>query len=167
MTTIVDRRYAGLADFWPVRDFLAELRPIVPPGRCWDLRRWDGSHCHTTTPVLEPARAERTRLWEADGRIVAAALYAGGPQLHPQVHPEWVHLADEVIAWGEEAAAALHDERVVLHCWDHDVTVRRIAERRGYAQTDRWEIVYRGRFGEWPIPEPVVPPGYVMRWTWQ
>jgi ribosomal protein S18 acetylase RimI-like enzyme len=165
MTTITDRPYAGHEDFWPVRDFLTELWRVVPPGFSWEIRRWDGSNCHTTTPGLDPARTERTRLWEADGRIVAAAMHEGGRELHPNVRPEYVHLTERVVAWGEETAARLGDDRVFLHCWDYDVVSRRIVGRRGYEETDGWGIAYRGRFGRRPIPEPEVPAGYTVRAT--
>jgi GNAT superfamily N-acetyltransferase len=166
MTTTTDRPYRGGDDFWTVRDFLTELFPLVSPRVTWDVRRWDGSNCHSLERGLPADRAERTRIWEDEGgRVVAATLHEGGPQLHPHVHPAYRHLADEVVAWSEATAARLGDDRVLLHVWDSDLVLRRVAEERGYAVTDEWGIAWLARPGRWPIPEPAVPDGYVMRQT--
>lgn len=165
-TAIIDRPYRGADDFWPIRDFITSLYPFSPPGVPWDVRRWDGSYCHSDPPGLEEARAARTRLWETTGgRMVAAALSEGGRQLHPHVHPEFRHLLEEVVAWSERAAASAGVVMVLLHVWDHDAEMRRVAERRGYRETGGWEILRSLRFGEAALPEPVVPAGYVMRTT--
>jgi ribosomal protein S18 acetylase RimI-like enzyme len=166
MTSITDRPYRGDDDFWKVREFLAELFPLVPPRLSWDVRRWDGSNCHSTERGLPTDRAERTRIWEdAGGRIVAVAMHEGGRELHPQVHPGYRHLTDEVIAWAEAAAARLGDDRAFLHVWDSDLVLRQIAEARGYTQGDGWGIARVTRFGTWPLEEPRVPGDYKMRPT--
>jgi ribosomal protein S18 acetylase RimI-like enzyme len=167
MTIVIGNRpYRGAEDFWPVRDFLATLYPIALPAVVWDVRRWDGSHCHSDPPGLDDARAVRTRLWEAPGgRIVAATLSEGGRQIHPHAHPEYRRLLDEVFAWSEQAAAAAGLEAVLVHVWDHDAETRRIAERRGYRRTGGWEILRALRFGAEPLPMPLMPAGYRMRTT--
>jgi len=163
---IVDRPHRGADDFWPIRDFLSSLWPISPPGVPWDVRRWDGSYCHSDPLRLDEDRAARTRVWEADGgRIVAAALSEGGRQLHPHVHPRYRWLLDDVVAWSERAAASAGSEEVLLHVWDHDAGMERLAERRGYRPTGGWEILRGLRFDTGPLPEPVVAGGYVMRAT--
>jgi ribosomal protein S18 acetylase RimI-like enzyme len=165
-TGIGDRPYRGADDFWPIRGFLAELYPISPPGVPWDVRRWDGSYCHSDPPGLDETRAARTRVWETSGgRIVALAMCEGGRQIHPQAHPEYRELLGEVIRWSEDAAAAAGIDPVLLHVWEHDAATRRIVESRGYRRTEGWEILRSLRFGEEPLPEPSLPQGYVMRPT--
>jgi mycothiol synthase len=163
---ITDRAFRGDDDYWRVREFLAEIFGLVPPGVAWDVRRWDGANCHTTRRGLPADQAERTRIWQDEGgRIVAVALHEGGRQLHPHVHPGHRQLTDTVVAWSEANAASAGDDRVFLHVWDADLVLRRVAEARGYTQTDQWEITRRTRLGDWPIPEPAVPDGYTMRPT--
>ena len=163
---VESRGLRGLDDFWPVRDFLAALYAITPPGVVWDVRRWDGSIWHSDPPGLAPDRAERSRLWVAPGGgIVAAAMSEGGRQIHPHVHPAFGHLLGHVVAWSEEAAAVAGDDRVLLHVWDHDEATRRIAVERGYQQSTGWEVLRSLRLGTAALPAPVVQHGYTVRST--
>jgi len=153
-------------DVWPVRDFLVELYRVAPPATVWEVRRWDGSIFHNPEPGLAPERAARSRLWVTDaGRIVAATLSEGGPQIHPHVFPEAGKLLEEVVAWAEEAGFASGEEDVLLHVWDHDEATHRIALGRGYRATDAWEIVRSLRVGEPLPPVPPLPDGYLLRTT--
>lgn len=161
-----DRPIAFPEDVEPVRDFLSELLPLAPAGAVWDVRRWDGSIFYGATPGLAPERAARSRLWVASaGRIVAAALSEGGPQIHPHVHPDAAELLDGVVAWAEQAAAAAGDERVLLHVWDRDEATRQVAAARGYRETDGWEVIRSLRVGTVPLPEPALAAGYTLRET--
>lgn len=158
------RPYDRRQDFLPIREFLGELRGLLPAGQAWDVRRWDGANCHTMTVGLDTRRAQRTRIWESDDqRIVAVALYEGGRQIHPHVHPEFAHLADDVIAWAEQCARDGGDEHVMLLVWDHDLSMERIAIARGYEETPHREYYRTVRFGSWPIPHADLPDGYSLR----
>lgn len=164
MRTISDRSYDSTRDFLQIRGFLSELRGLLPPGQSWDVRRWDGSNCHTTEIGLGEHAARLTRIWETDeGRIVAVALHEGGRQIHPNVHPEFVHLTDGVVAWAEVGAASNGGERVFLLVWDYDTAARRVALARGYVETKRREVIRTMRFGALPIPAPDLADGYRLR----
>lgn len=163
---VTERPYRGDDDFWRIRAFLAEVFRLAPPGVTWDVRRWDGSNCHTARRGLPSEEAERTRIWEDDrGRIVAVALHEGGRQLHPHVHPGQRQLMDRIVEWSEANAASRGDDRVFLHVWDADLVLRRVAAAHGYTETENWEVARRTRLGPWHIPESALPDGYVMRPT--
>jgi mycothiol synthase len=163
---ICDRPIGYPHDFRPVRDFLSRLYPVASPGTVWDLRRWDGAILYATVPGLAADRAVRSRLWFTDrGRIVAAALSEGGPQIHPHVAPEVGDVLDEVVAWAEAAAAAVGDDRVLLTVWEHDEATRRVANARGYERTEGWETLRALDFGGALLPRPVTPREYLMRST--
>ncbi|MEN8041321.1 MAG: hypothetical protein ABFR95_07430, partial [Actinomycetota bacterium] len=163
MDRVIDRGYRGVEDFLPVRDFLSELRGLLPPGQSWDVRRWDGSNCHTVEIGLDAERTARTHLWEHGGRIVAVAMAEGGTVVHPHVHPEWMHLFNEVVVWSENAGRIAGDEISHLLVWDQDAVARAVATERGYVETTTSEYFRAARFGEWPIAESVLPGGYELR----
>lgn len=163
---LFDRPIVFPEDFWPVRNFLSELYPLAPAGSAWDVRRWDGSLFYGATPGLASNSAARSRLWlTGTGRIVAAAMSEGGPQIHPHVHPEAVQLLDEVLAWSEDAAAAAGDERVLVHVWERDDATRLATVARGYRETEGWEVIRSLRVGAASLPEARVPAGYTLRET--
>jgi mycothiol synthase len=148
-------------DALPVRDFLVRLWPLAPAGSVWDVRRWDGSLFHSETPGLAPERAARSRLWVEDaGRIVAAAMSEGGPQIHPHVAPEAPELLEDAVVWAEDAAG---DDGVLLSVWDE--ATQRLAVARGYRETDRWEVIRLLRLDAPTPPPPGLTPGYVLRTT--
>lgn len=162
----IDRPFRFPDDVFPVRDLLVELLPLLPFGMVWDVRRWDGSIFYGATPGLSPERAARTRLWvTGGGRVVAAALWEGGRQIHPQVHPDHAHLLPEVVAWSEQAAAAAGQFSVLLHVWDQDAAGHRLAVERGYRLTAGWEVVRWVRPGRAGFPAPEAPAGYTIRET--
>jgi mycothiol synthase len=151
-------------DVWPVRDFLSDLWPLVPLGTVWEVRRWDGSLFYGERPGLEADRAAKSRLWEDESsRILAAVLSEGGRQIHPHVRPEAADLLPAVVAWGETAAVAADDDRVLLGVWDGDDAMYHVAGARGYRATDGWEIVRSMHAAETPPPE--VAEGYTLRTT--
>jgi mycothiol synthase len=164
--TVTVRPFAGDDDIWAVRAFLAALHALTPPGRTWDVRRWDASCFYAAEPGVDAARAARTRIWATpDGRIVAALLSEGDRELHPNVHPDVRDREGEVIATGERVASDLGDESVVVLCYEHDVERRRVLEGRGYERTDRWAVIRQLRLGDAPLPEPRLAAGYRMRTT--
>ncbi len=165
MGDLAGRPLRGEDDFWALRSFLVELAGIQPPGRTWDVRRWDGGYFYSTEPGFDDDRAARMRIWESGGRIVAALLSEGGRELHPHVHPDVAHLEPEVIAAGERVAAEAGEVEAAVLCYSYDAARRRILEGRGYVQTDGWGVFRRLRFSAAPLPEPAVPGGYRLRAT--
>jgi ribosomal protein S18 acetylase RimI-like enzyme len=158
------RPYRDEGDFWAIRRLVTELSGIQPPGRTWDVRRWDGRYFYSTEPGFDERTLARLRVWESGG-VVAALLSEGGRELHPHVHPDAAGLEEEVLAAGEELAAAAGDPEVGVLCYAYDVARRRILEGRGYAPTDDWGVIRLLRFGRQPLPEPEVAPGYRIRTT--
>jgi ribosomal protein S18 acetylase RimI-like enzyme len=160
------RPYRDERDFWALRRLVTDLYAIQPPGRTWDVRRWDGRYFYSAEPGFDERTLARLRIWEdGDGRVVAALLSEGGRELHPHVHPDAADLEEEVLAAGEDLAAAAGDREVFVHCYAYDVARRRILELRGYRPTDDWGIIRLLRFGRGPLPEPEVAAGYRIRAT--
>jgi ribosomal protein S18 acetylase RimI-like enzyme len=160
------RPYRDEGDFWALRHLVTDLYAVQPPGRTWDVRRWDGRFFYSSEPGFDERTLARLRIWESgDGRVVAALLSEGGRELHPHVHPDVAELEEEVLAAGEDLAAAAGDPGVFVLCYSYDVARRRILERRGYGPTEDWGVIRRLRFGRGPLPEPMVASGYRVRTT--
>ena len=161
---IRDRAIVVPDDIELVREFLSDLWPASPLGSVWEIRRWEGSVFYATTPGLAEKRAARSRLWtDDDGTLVAAAMSEGGPEIHPHVRPGSGVSPETIVAWAEAAGAAAGDERTVLHVWDGDEEMQRVAVERGYRETAGWEATRS--MDAVPLAPPIVPAGYTIRPT--
>lgn len=167
------RPHAGEADFWRVRDLLIETYPITPTEWNWEIRCWDGRYFHRDPEEKEAKGASPLHLWEtAEGRLVGAVHDDGPGQAVLQLHPDYRHLQEGMVAWAEENLAVVGEDgsRLLdIYVNDYDSPRRRLLERRGYrALTEPGTVegvIRRLRFGERPLPEPVVAEGYVLRAT--
>ncbi len=167
---IVSRPLQGEDDWWRLRRLLVELVALVPPGFCWDVRRLDGSRFYHPDPPRNPRWQTLTRLWEtAEGRLVAAVNQEGRGDAHLQVHPDFRHLEEEMVAWAEGSLAGPAEEEnrreLELVVFDDDEQRRELLERRGYRETSDWRVTRRLCLGH---PPPVRSPpaeGYSLRAT--
>jgi ribosomal protein S18 acetylase RimI-like enzyme len=166
IVAITDRPYRDEGDFWALRRLVTDLYGVQPPGRPWDVRRWDGRYFYSAEPGFDERTLARLRIWEdEDGRVVAALLSEGGRAIHPHVHPDVAEIEEEVLATGEELAAAAGDREVEVLCYHYDAARRRVLESRGYQQSPDWAVIRLLRFGRGPLPEPQVAAGYRIRTT--
>jgi GNAT superfamily N-acetyltransferase len=157
-------------DWWRVRHLLIDTYPITPVDFNWEIRRWDGWRNHRADDSEYQQRREKIRLWETDGgRLVGAAHPEGSGDLHLQIHPDYRHLEDEMIAWGEEHLAVPADEgqqrRLDIFVFEYDYPRQCVLMARGYEKMPRGGVSRRLRFGNWPLPTPVIADGYTMRTT--
>jgi GNAT superfamily N-acetyltransferase len=167
---IVSRPLQGDEDWWRLRRLLVEIAPLAPPGYCWDVRRLDGSRFYHADPPRNPRWQTLTRLWETvEGRLVAAVNQEGRGDAHLQVHPDFRHLEEWMVAWAEENLAAPGEEEnrreLELVVFDHDERRRELLERRGYRKTSDWGVTRRLRLGDPPPSPPSAAAGYVLRKT--
>lgn len=165
---ISSRPYQAIDDYWRVRSFLIDTYPITPRGFNWEIRRWDGWNCHRAD-LLDPAELSRqVRLWETDdGALVAVAHPEGDGDLFLEVHPDYRHLEDELLAWGEQALAVEREgqRQVDVFTFDYDVQRQRLLEKRGFTQTPYGGVTRRQRIGKRVLPTPEMSEGYILRTT--
>jgi len=164
------RPYAGDADFWRVRALLLETYPITPTEWNWEIRRWDGHRFHRAPSDPQLGEEYPACLWETtDGRLVAAAHDDGGGEAALQLHPDFRHLEEEMVAWVETNLAAAGQDgvhrRLQVYAHDYDSPRRRLLARRGYEPVEGTGVMRRLRLGQRPLPEPGEVSGYLLRPT--
>ena len=167
---VVSRPLQGDEDWWRLRRLLVEIVPLAPPGFCWDVRRLDGSRFYHADPPRNPRWQTLTRLWETvEGRLVAAVNHEGRGDAHLQVHPDFRHLEEEMVAWAEENLAGPAEEEnrreLELVVFEHDERRRELLGHRGYRKTSDWGVTRHLRLGDPPPAPPSTPAGYVLRTT--
>jgi GNAT superfamily N-acetyltransferase len=157
-------------DWWRVRHLLIDTYPITPVDFNWEIRRWDGMRHHRVDDSEYQALKARMCLWETeDGRLVGAAHPENPSTLHVQLHPDYRHLEDEMIAWGEKHLAVTADDgqrrRLDIFVFEYDYPRQCVLLARGYEKMPWSGVSRRLRFGNWPLPTPVIADGYTMRTT--
>jgi len=171
---IISRSVRGEEDFWLVRNLLIETWPITPPDFNWDVRRWDGSYFHNEEAGWDARWGKYEdngiRLWETeDGRLVGAVHPEGAGEAFLQLHPDYRHIEEEMIAWAEEHLSVPTEdgtERLLrIFVYEYDSPRRSLLERRGYEKTSHGGVIRRLRFGNKQIPRPVIAEGYILRTT--
>jgi GNAT superfamily N-acetyltransferase len=167
---IISRPIQTDDDWWRVRDLLIDTYPITPVDFNWEIRRWDGCRNHREDDSEYQARKASIRLWETgDGRLVGVAHPEGQGDLHLQLHPDYRHLEDEMIAWGEKNLAVPTDDgqqrRLGIFVFEYDAPRQRVLTERGYEKMPWSGVTRRLRFGNWPLPTPMIADGYTMRTT--
>jgi len=166
---IVARPFEGQDDYWKVRALLIETYPITPVDFNWEIRRLDGSRYHNEDPELFAAWAQTIGLWETtDGHLVGAAHHEGLGNAFLQIHPDYRHLIEaEMIDWTEAHLTAPEGDdgqrRLDFFVFDYDGPRQRLLAGRGYEKKPWFGRSRRLRFGNRPLPVPVVANGYVMR----
>jgi mycothiol synthase len=157
-------------DWWRVRNLLIETYPLTPVDFNWEIRRWSGWRHYGEDESEYRQRVEKIHLWETDdGRLVGAAHPEDRGTLHVQIHPDYRHLEDEMIAWGEEHLAVPTDDgqqrRLDMFVHEYNAPRQRVLAARGYEKMPWSGVSRRLRFGNWPLPTPVIADGYTMRTT--
>ena len=91
----------GDADYWKMRELLVASAAGTPVGLNWDVRRLDGKRFYNADPTANPLLARPVSLWEDAGELVGFILPESPCDAHLQVHPDYRHLEEEMIAWAE------------------------------------------------------------------
>lgn len=165
---IVARPYRDDDDFWAVRSLLIETYPIALPDFNWDVRRWDGSRFYNKEPVWGTYWDGRVGLWETeDGRLVGEVNPEGAGIACLQIHPDYRHIEEEMIAWAESHIAKVTEDgsqrELTVFAFEHDAWRRHLLEQRGFVRTDDWGVIRRLRFGHKVLPRAQMPEGYTLR----
>ena len=165
---VTARPYRDDQDFWRVRNLLIETYPITPPDFNWEVRRWDGSRFHSKEAVWEPYWDGRVGLWEtAGGRLVGAVHPDGEGVACLEIHPDYRHIEEEMIAWAESHLAKATEDgsqrQLGMFVYEYDSWRRRMLEQRGFEKTTEWGVIRRLRFGNKVLPPVQMPEGYSLR----
>jgi len=157
-------------DFWSVRRLLVETVPLTRAGFNWDVRRWDGLRFYDAHPGGNPEWSDRCRLWKtADGQVVGVAHPEGRSSIALQIHPDYRHLEEKMIIWGEGHLSALVEggpqRQIHLFVYDYDSFRLNLLDDRGYEGIDGAGVVRRLRLDGINPPAIAIAPGYAMRTT--
>ena len=167
--TITHRLMAGEADFWRMRDLLVASVENTPLGLTWDIRRLEGKRFYNADPAADDLLVRPVALWEDAGELVGFVVAESACDAHLQVHGDYRHLEEEMIAWAEENLAAAvpgtSQRQVEIYVYDVDVLRQRLLAGRGYVKMDMWGMLRRIRLGKGPLAQPQAPPGYTLRTT--
>lgn len=167
---ILSRPARGDEDFWRVRELLIATCALMPPGFNWDIRRWDGMRFYDADPSLDPHWGEQLQMWETEaGRLVGSVHGAGDCDAYLQLHPDYRHIEEEMIAWAEEHFAAPSKDgqsrELSFYVYEYDAPRRRVLEKRGYECISESMVMRRMRLGEEPIPRVEIAESYTLHTT--
>ncbi|MFN8376493.1 MAG: GNAT family N-acetyltransferase [Anaerolineae bacterium] len=170
LQTVTSRAFAGDADFWKIRDLLIQTYPLTPTGFNWEIRRWDGSRFHNENAAIPPEWNEQIHLWETPDGCLVGAVHTEGRmgEAFLQLHPDYRHVEEDMIAWAEEHLPRVNDQQqrqLDFAVFDYDSPRRTLLRKRGYEMLPYTFVTRRMRFGLRPLPEPVLAEGYLLRCT--
>ena len=166
----IERPFRSDEDFWGVRNLLIETYPITPTGFNWEVRRWDGWRFYAADPTWDSNWEKVVRLWETEDRKLVGAVHPEGTgDAHLELHPDYRHIEEDMIAWAEEHLSRSTDDgqrrQLSIFVFDYDLPRRGILEKRGYEKTPSGGVTRRLRFGNEPYPQPIIADGYILRTT--
>jgi mycothiol synthase len=168
--SIISKPFRSDDDFQRVRNLLIETYPITPTGFNWEVRRWDGWRFYHADPSWNPRWENLVRLCEtADGKLVGVAHPEGTGDAHLELHPDYRHIEEEMITWAEEHLAKPTEDgrqrQLRIFVFDYDSPRRALLERRDYEKLSAGGVTRRLRFGNRPLPKPVIAESYTLRTT--
>jgi GNAT superfamily N-acetyltransferase len=153
-----------------MRELLVASAAGAPVGLNWDVRRLDGKRFYAADETANPLLARPVSLWEAAGELVGFILPESANDAHLQVHPDYRHLEDEMIAWAEAnlagPATGAGGRELEIYVYEWDAQRQRLLQARGFVKTEVWGMLRHLRLGRQPpLPAPEVPVGYTLRAT--
>ncbi len=166
--TLTMRSYQTEDDYYHIRAFLRRVMLLNGVReKSWHVARFDYWRWHGILNLRDGQLETDVFLWHAaDGELVGVLNREEAGNAYLQVHPHLrtPELEDAMIALAEERLAVLEEGQRVLAVWsDAEDSLRpAILRRRGYARSAVAESQWR-RDLRAPVPEPVVPAGYVVR----
>jgi mycothiol synthase len=160
------RPFEGDDDFWLVRNLLIETYPLTPTGFNWEIRRWDGWRHH----LADTHWRALVHLWfTEDDVLVGTAHPEYGGDAYLELHPDYRHVEEEMIAWAEGHLASQAEgagrHLLSIFAFEYDSPRCHLLEKRDYVKTSNWGVTRRLRLGHRPIPQPTLAEGYVIRST--
>ncbi len=168
--TLADRAYRDDdADVGRLHHLLAESHRLTGRWRGWTPDRIDGFLRRCWSDEGGPAILDQIHVWEApDGSIVGAVHPEDPDEAWIEIHPSWLHLVPDLLAWAEAHHLARHAGEdpmpplFTYHSAGDDVR-RAVLEERGYVERRPVEVLRRRSVPDEPGP-PVLPAGYRLVW---
>lgn len=170
MARIINRPIQDERDFWRIRELLQETYLITPLCFNWEVRRWDGRRFYNDDPTWGASQAKVGEVWETeDGRLVGAVHPDGSGDAHLQLHPDYRHIEEAMIAWAENHLSVPAEEgarcRLDIYAQEYDKTRQQLLGRRGYEKMPWGGVSRRLQFDGAPIERPNLADGYTLRTT--
>jgi len=151
-------------DYIRVSDFLiAHYQPENRDGN-WLQPEWEYMHTH---PILDVESLGKIRIWEENGKIVAAVNYEHSlGEAFFQVHPDYAILKPEMLEYAESVFKGISKEgksylRVYVNDFDHEFLS--LVRSKGYGHTEDYDRPFTMMKLADPFPEITVPDGFVIK----
>ncbi|MFN2190212.1 MAG: GNAT family N-acetyltransferase [Candidatus Promineifilaceae bacterium] len=158
------RSCAGPVDFPGISDFLYSLyQPDNQDGN-WLQPIWEYAYTH---PWFDEESVSRIGLWKDNEAIVGVVLYESRlGEASLQVHPDYMHLKTEMMAYAEQHLTALtKDGKCYLKVYvkDFDRAFQRLVRSRGYERQQRldWSMLKYAILE--PFPAIQLPEGFRIK----
>ncbi|MBN1120327.1 MAG: GNAT family N-acetyltransferase [Anaerolineae bacterium] len=165
--TITSHAYQCDKDGERIPQFLIDTYTLTGYSWNWDVRRWAG-HRYYGHFRQSWRRSDYVRVWENKaGEIVGVVHNEGDVPYNPwvEIHPDYRHLEDEMIAWAESAYTGRKKDgkrTLEIFVFEEDTHRQSVLADRGWAKTEHSEVIRRMPYA--PLEEPVtIPEGYKLR----
>lgn len=148
------RNCAGPVDFPAISDFLYGLyQPDNQDGN-WFQPIWEYAYTH---PLFDEESVSRIGIWEENGTMVGVVQYESHlGEAFFQIHPDYVRLKPEMLAYAEHYLTALNKEGkryLKVYVNDFEAAFERLVRSRGYERQPRSDRPN----SQYVIPEPFSP----------
>jgi predicted N-acetyltransferase YhbS len=165
-----------------IRDFLVDTYTALDAPVNWGIERWNYAR-YFVAPMLgaygtdtgsQEGSIQAIRTWEdlagvwenEGGEIVGVATIEHPVTWHPgygeifvQRHPKYLHLLDEMLAYGEETFVHPEKKRVYIFVYEDDATLKGAVEQRGYVRNTEISASHLEYVID-DLPEPNLPTGF-------
>ncbi|MCA1899776.1 MAG: GNAT family N-acetyltransferase [Chloroflexi bacterium] len=157
MSVIVRRSYEGEKDFQIMLDLMKRECPAA-----------HAADYPAKVDIEENLAVEKIRatvkLWFDHGRPIGWAYVDDGDNLQWELEKSYVDVVGaEMVAWGEDCIRAAGESSTLDASCREDYKERvDFLKRHGFRQTENFSIHMKRDLSQ-PIPEPELPPGYLIR----
>jgi mycothiol synthase len=167
---IYTRIFQNENDFWRIRNFLREVFLLNSRlEHSWHVARFDYWRWHLITNCrICDSMKKVTTLWETgEGQIAGVLHPSGWGEIRMHVHPQFrsTELEHEMLAYAENHLIIREqDENLHFHMpvFSDDTIRQQVVSERQYKKGQGMAF-HRRRDLDSPLPEVIVPAGYVIR----
>ena len=169
MTTTTNRPLER-KDYDQIVHLLKETMPLAPVGFNWDIRRWEGKCWYDPDENGNPDWPNNSQVWfTASGKLIGLVHPDGIGYPYLEVHPDYRHLEAEMIDWAEahltETKKDGSGRQIHFSVFEYDAHRQRLLAERGYEKMSYGGVIRHLRFGQMPLSQPELAPGYTLRTT--
>jgi len=162
--TVELRSCAGPVDFPAISDFLYGLYQPGNRDGNWLQPTWEYAYTH---PWFDEEAASQIGIWEDGGRMVGVTQYELRlGEAFFQIHPDYVHLKPEMLAYAEQHLTATTDEGeryLRAYVNDFDAAFEGVVRSRGYEKDPGWHRPTSQLVIPHPFPPIHLPDGFRLK----